>query len=39
MIFVYEERQSSNQELITFGRGMGGTLMGGMERLIKSVKK
>ena len=38
MVFVLSERQNSNQELITFGRGMGSTLMGAFEALIESIR-
>jgi len=38
MVFVISERQNSNQELITFGRSIGSTLMGAFEALVKKVK-
>ena len=38
MVFLLEERQNSNQELITFGRSMGSTLMGAFQALIGKVK-
>jgi len=37
MVFLLEERQNSNQELITFGRSVGSTLMGAFEGLVKKV--
>jgi len=38
MVFLLEERQNSNQELITFGRSMGSTLMGAFAGLVDKVK-
>jgi len=38
MVFVLSERQNSNQELITFGRSVGSTLMGAFEALVGRVK-
>jgi len=35
MVFVLKERQNSNQELITFGRSIGSTLMGTFESLVE----